>query len=83
VNDYGLVVHGEAVKLLLACGAERRRRLLGALDALAADPFQQGDFQVQDTSLRQQQVKLVHGMLITYYADHAVKELRVTEIEPV
>jgi hypothetical protein len=42
VNDYALVIHGEAVKLLL-----------------------------------------VHGMLITFYADHAVKELRVTEIEAV
>jgi hypothetical protein len=30
--------------------------LLVTLDALAADPFQQGDFQVQDASLRQQQV---------------------------
>ena len=31
--------------------------------------------------MREQQVKLIHGTLVTYYADHAVKELRVTEIE--
>jgi hypothetical protein len=81
MTEYELVVHGEAVRLLLACTADRRRRLITALEALAMDPFQSSDFQVRDATLREQQVKLVHGMLVTYYADHAVKELRVTEIE--
>ena len=78
---YRAVVHGEAVKLLLACPARERRLLLRLLEQLEANPFREGDFRVKDETERLQQVTGVAGFLVTYYADHAVKEVRVTEIE--
>ena len=81
MNGYHLVVHGEAVKVLLACRAQRRHQLIRILDQLAANPFATGDFQERDEAGREQEVKLVSGFILTYYADHAVKELRVTDIE--
>jgi hypothetical protein len=78
---YRAVVHGEAVKLLLACTARERRLLLRLLEQLESNPFRAGDFQVKDETGRLQQVFGVAGFLVTYYADHAVKEVRVTEIE--
>jgi hypothetical protein len=78
---YRAVVHGEAVKLLLACTARERQLLLRLLDQLESNPFRKGDFEVKDETGRMQQVTGVAGFLVTYYADHAVKEVRVTEIE--
>jgi hypothetical protein len=78
---YRAVVHGEAVKLLLACPARERRMLLRLLEQLETNPFKEGDFQVKDETGRMQQVIGMAGFLVTYYPDHAVKEVRVTEIE--
>jgi hypothetical protein len=69
------------LKLLLAASAHERMRLIQFLERLEADPFREGDFQIQDESGRTQQVSCVSGFLITFYSDHAVKEVRVTEIE--
>jgi hypothetical protein len=78
---YRAVVHGEAVKLLLACSSRERQSVLRLLGQLESNPFKEGDFQVKDETGRLHQVIGIAGFLVTYYADHAVKEVRVTEIE--
>ncbi len=63
---YRAVVHGEAVRLLLARTARERRLLLQLLEQLESDPYREGDFQVKDETDRMQQVTGVAGFLVTY-----------------
>ena len=51
------------------------------MEGLQTDPFQRGDFQVKDAEGREQHLKLVAGFRVTFYADHAVREVRVTDLE--
>ena len=81
MSNYRAVVHSEVLKFLLACPPRDRRELIRFFETLESDPFRAGDFQVRDETGRTQQVMCVRGFLITFYSDHAVKEVRITEIE--
>ncbi len=71
----------DAVECLLGCRANERRKLLQFAESLKAHPTLPGDFVEQDDSRRNLQVKLVSRFLVTYWADHAVKEVKVVAIE--
>ena len=58
-----------------------REMILRFLDSLAADPWKGGDYQEQDEAGRPVQIRLVGRFALTYWADHAVKEVKVTKIE--
>jgi hypothetical protein len=82
--SYELVYHADAFRRLLALRpAARRERILRELDRLAASPSSQGDFVVTDSVGRPNQVALVAGVLVRWWPDDAVKELRIVSIEPV
>jgi hypothetical protein len=57
-----------------------RRRLLALLDSLASDPFQAGDFQEDDGEGRPVQVRVIGRYALTFWADHAAKEVKVTKM---
>ena len=61
-------------------GLRERKLILGWLDRLAADPFQEGDFQETDNAGRIVQVKIIGQQALTFWADHAIKEVKVTQI---
>ena len=78
-----VVVNDKAVEFLLGCRAPARRTVLGFVEKLRNHPQFAGDFVESDDTGRALQVK-VHGQfLITFWVDHAVKEIRIVEIEPV
>lgn len=52
------------------------------LRRLADDPYTVGDFKDSDEIGRPLEVKLVGPHAITYWADHAVKEIKVINVEP-
>jgi hypothetical protein len=81
-NSWELVIHGPTLSLLLACRAPERRLLLKFCDQLRSNPDQQGDYQELDLTGRPLQVRIVGNWAVTFWADHAVKELRVVRIEP-
>ena len=59
-----------------------REVILSFLEGLAKDPFQRGDYEERDEAGRPIQIKIVGKYALTYGADHAVKEVKVTKIEP-
>ena len=68
--------------LQLARPARREReQLLTFLESLAEFPNTLGDYQEQDEVDRPVQIKIVGDYALTYWADHAVKEVKVTRIE--
>jgi len=79
--SYKLVVEESALEVLLALPAKRRESILRTFDSLSQNPFQEGDFSVKDDAQRSVQIKYADGILITYWADHAVQELRVVAVE--
>lgn len=50
--------------------------------SLAGSPFAVGDFSEKDDAGRTVQVKVVGRFAITFWADHAVSEVKVTHIKP-
>lgn len=64
-------------------GASRReqRILSDTMEALKTDPFCVGDFQERDTHDRINEVTLIADWLITYWPDHAAREIRIIKIE--
>ena len=61
--------------------ARDRQRILTFLDSLAHDPFQRGDYEEEDEIGRPIQIKLIGQCALTFWADHAASEVKVTRIE--
>ena len=61
-------------------GWRERQRLMNFLETLADDPFQEGDFQEKDDDGRTVEVKILGQYAVTFWADHALKEVKVTKM---
>ena len=59
-----------------------RDRILRFLEQLGRTPGQRGDYEELDEVGRSVQIKVIGKYALTYWADHAVKEVKVTRIEP-
>jgi hypothetical protein len=49
---------------------------------LATAPNSRGDFTERDASGRELDVKIVGRYAVTYWTDHAVKEIKVVDVRP-
>lgn len=61
----------------------QQRRLGVILDGLKAVPLRSSDFQQRDAAGRLHEVALIDDWLVTYWCDHAVRELRIVNLEQV
>jgi hypothetical protein len=76
-----LVLDGEAVEALLALPSAQRRRLLADLESLRQDhPQATEDFSLTDDSGRHISVKALRPVLVAYWLDSPVDELRIIRI---
>ena len=55
--------------------------ILSFIEHLTNNPESAGDFTDRDDAGRFVQIKILGGYAITYWADHAVREVKVTKIE--
>ncbi len=64
-------------------GATKRERksLLDFFDRLAANPFIESDWAVADSTGRTHDQFAVGRYLVTYWSDHAVREVRIVKLE--
>jgi len=81
VAAYSVILHPQAWATLSTISGTRRRQLLAVLDQLMADPFRQGTFRQRDQSGRTNEIALLDDWLVTYWVDHAVREIRVIALE--
>lgn len=58
----------------------KRRVVISQIEKLANDPYTNGDYEVADATGRKNQVQVLHSFAITFWADHAVKELRIVDL---
>jgi hypothetical protein len=80
-DGWQFVLNETAVHFLLSLRTRERERLLSALEKLANDPMQKGNFQASDTAGRTIQISVAGNFLISYWPDALIKELRVINIE--
>jgi hypothetical protein len=81
VVRYTAVLHRAASEAILTAPRNARVQLLAFLDQLEADPFCTGDCMENDDTGRPNQITLVGAWAVTYWSDHAVKEVRIVRIE--
>ena len=78
---YEVILHAQAWHVLAAAKGADRLELLHIIDQIAANPFRAGDLQQIDSGGRTNEVVLLGGWLVTFWADHAVREIRVVALE--
>ena len=80
---YEPVLSSSATAFLVAQSKARQRRLIALLFQLSENPNQIGDYSEPDATGREVQFIRIREQLIAFWADHAVKELRIVDIEEV
>ena len=83
MRDYQVVLQPKAWTVLAKIVGRNKRRLLALLEELQGEPFRAGDFQQQDDTGRWNEVALMENWLVTYWCDHAVREIRVVNLQKV
>jgi hypothetical protein len=83
VDAYELVLSEAAAMTLATAARSAQRKLAVILDEVKAAPFRPGDLQERDAQGRVHEVLVVGAWLVTYWPDHAVRELRVVRLEQV
>jgi hypothetical protein len=79
-HRYKVLISIEVLQLRPS-SARDREAILRFLEGLAENPFRLGDYQESDQMGRPLQIKIVGKLAFTYWADHAVQEVKVTKIE--
>lgn len=77
---YSYVLAEAASEFAFRLPRAEQRRLASALRLLASQPHREGDYVTKDDAGRIMQNLLLDDWVITCWADHAVKELRITDI---
>jgi hypothetical protein len=78
--SYTCVVDDTVLRLFSSAKNREREGLLRIFSALSDNPHQVGDYIQTSAALREHQVKRFGKWLITYWADHGARELRVVDV---
>ena len=81
MRPYKVYINQEALATTPRSGSQRRR-VMNFVGSLALNPNNTGDFSEKDAVGRTVFVKIVDRFAITFWADHAVSEIKVTHIKP-
>jgi hypothetical protein len=77
---YSYALSEQACEFAFRLPRAEQRRLARSFRLLASLPLQTGDYTTTDDAGRVLQNILIDDWVVTYWADHAMKELRVTEV---
>ena len=78
---YQVVLHADLVDILFQLQPRERRQVIRFFETLANRPGLPGDYVEMDSDGRENQVTVLGRWAVTYWADHAVKEVRVVALE--
>ena len=80
-SEWQYLLNETSLQFLLGCRLRERDQLVHALEKLARNPAQRGDWEAKDATGRPIQIKRFGRFLFSYWTDAFVKELRVINIE--
>lgn len=75
------ILSSKAIGFIYSQRKAKQRKLIGLLFRIAAVPSQIGDYESRDDTGRDVQHLRIGDLIISFWADHAVKELRIVDIE--
>ena len=78
---YTLVLHEEAARRLAIASRAEQKQLAVIIDDLKGSPFRQGDLQEPDAQQRVNEILLLGNWLVTFWVDHAAREVRIVRLE--
>ena len=81
MRPYQVYINQEALVSAPRSGSPRKA-VMDFIHSLATDPHTVGDFAERDEVGRAVYVKIVGRFALTFWADHAVSEVKVTHIKP-
>ena len=79
--SYRPVFSDSAVAFFISVPRRRQRKLLDRAHELAADPFLIPDFREDDAEGRELAHVMVDGFIFTYWVDHAVRQVMITDVD--
>jgi hypothetical protein len=79
-GGYSYVLSEAASDFAFRLPRREQYRLADVCRRLAAQPHREGDYATTDHTGRLVQNLLLDDWVITFWADHAMKELRITEV---
>jgi len=77
---YAYSLHERAAFGILSADEDERGELLEVCEALARDPARHGTEQVIDEAGRANEVIYTAHFRVVYWADHALKEVRIMDV---
>ena len=80
MKPYAVYLRIEAAELLKSIAAQHRREMENFIDSLAGNPFRTGDYAETDSVGRPIQIKILGNFAVAFWANHAVKEIKVVAI---
>ena len=80
MKPYAVYLRIEAAELLKSAATRNRRGIENFVDSLSGNPFKTGDYAETDAAGRPIQIKILGNFAIAFWADHAVKEIKVVAI---
>lgn len=81
MQPYAVYINEAALASAPRSGSQRQT-VMRFISSLAENPFATGDFSEKDEAGRTVQVKVLGRFAITFWADHAASEVKVTHIKP-
>ena len=83
ITQYEFAISGEASRVLFGSTDRIRTKAEDIFEFLSRHPHTPGDFEERTPGGRILQVKVFENLVVTYWADHAVRELRIVRCEVV
>jgi mRNA-degrading endonuclease RelE of RelBE toxin-antitoxin system len=80
IEPYEVFLRSEAVQSMRSIPNTARRRISALIDSLSADPALNGDYQISDRTGRSIEIKILQSYAITFWVDHAAREIKVIDI---
>ncbi len=80
MKPYAVYLRIEAAELLKSVATRNRRGIENFVDSLSGNPFKTGDYAETDAAGRPIQIKILGNFAVAFWADHAVKEIKVVAI---
>lgn len=81
MSAYDYVLTAAAAHVVLGCSKRLRQEILTELERLAREPFSEPDLEETGPSGRKYAIRVRERIILTYWVDHAVKEVRVIRVE--
>ena len=81
MSAYDYVLTAAAAHVVLGSAKRLRQEILAELERLSREPFREPDLEETGPFGRKYAIRVRERFILTYWVDHAVKEVRVIRVE--